>query len=231
MNYFRYYRLINLQIFTKKNLLFSAIFAFSFIYISNLFFNEGGSFSLTLSGVFILSVFATSMVAYQRKFEISSPIYQFPLTERDRVKYEYAMVFIIFILMYIIVLLFALTLLGIFSIFDTVNVSEEVTVESNLWVDAYSIGYHLLIFACVMPLSYIKSTQRKYMVGVLTVVVAFGLNLIIFAFSDSGIDFSQSLSSIIFQLPYYQYWTIGFLVLSIYSIDLSFRKSLRINAY
>lgn len=231
MKYFKYYRLTTLTNLRRGNIRFSLVFSLAFIYITNIFFSEKGSYELGISMFFIVSVFIMSTYAYQRKFQSKSPIYQFPLTEEERTRYEYLTIFVAFVGLLVIMVLLLFILIGLVDVFSSVEVTEGETIENSFWEDAYSITHHLLIVAFMMPLSYIKSSKKRYIFGGLSVLGISLFNFLVYLVATGSTSISSTVPSILTDIPHYQFVIIGLLSLSAILVVLSYRTSVKINRY
>lgn len=231
MKYFKYYRLTTLMTLNRKHLGFSAVFVAIYIFLTSTFFGENGAWVMGPSTFFIISLFIMSMYAHQIRFESTNPMYQFPLTAKERTKYEYMSIFVVFIGLLIFMVLFGFLMLGIFALFGDVSITDGEEVTSSFWVDSYNIAHHLFIVAFMMPLSYVESKKIKYSFGFLSVLIIALLNIIVYFTATSSLTISTSINSEITNLPYYQFIVLSILILSIISLILSYKKSVKMNGY
>jgi hypothetical protein len=215
----------------RKHLGFSAVFVAIYIFLTSTFFGENGVWSLGPSTFFIISLFTMSVYAHQIRFESTNPMYQFPLTAKERTKYEYMSIFVVFIGLLIFMVLFGFLMLGIFALFGDVSITDGEEVTSSFWVDSYNIAHHLFIVAFMMPLSYVESKKIKYSFGFLSVLIISLLNIIVYFTATSSLTISTSINSEITNLPYYQFIVLSILILSIISLILSYKKSVKMNSY
>lgn len=231
MNYFRYYRLTTLMNFNRRNLGFSAIFVGVYIFLTSTFLSESGTWTMGPSTFFIISLFTMSLYAHQMRFDSTNPMYQFPLTSRERTKYEYISVFVVFIGLTVVLILFGLVFFGIFSLFGKVNITDGEEVASNIWIDSYNIAHHFLIAALMMPLSYIESKKRKYILGVLFALIISVFHYAIYFAATGSLSLSTPVTAELIHLPYYQFIALSMLIISIISLILSYKKSVQLNCY
>ena len=92
---------------------------------------------------------------------------------------------------------------------------------ATFWTESYGIAHHLFIFSLMMPLSYVESRKKSFgLLGVLLNVIATG-----------GLEIKVPITSVIYDVPYYQVLIIGILVLSVLSVFLSYKKSVQLTMY
>lgn len=231
MKYFKYYKLTTLMTVNRKHLGFSAVFVAIYIFITSTFFGENGTWVMGPSTFFIFSFFIMSMYAHQIRFESTNPIYQFPLTAKERTKFEYINIFVVFIGVLIFMVLFGYLLLGIFALFENVSITDGEETTSSFWVESYNVAHHLFIVAFMMPLSYVESKRKKYIYGVLSAVSISVIHLIFYRLATGSLIVNSPVTSVITQIPYYQIIIPCILVLSILSIVVSYKKSVKLNSY
>lgn len=231
MKYFKYYQLTTLMNFNRKHLGFSALFVSLYILITHIFFSEGSTWSVNPSMFFIISLFTMSYYAHQSRFDATNPMYQFPLTSKEKIKYEYISIFVIFIGLLIFMIIIGFLLLGIFTLLGTGAVTDGEEAASSVWTDLYSIAHHLFIVAFMMPLSYVESRKKKYIYGICSAVAISLINALIYIIATGGLNIDSPITSVIREIPYYQFVVIGVFVLSVASVILSYRKSVHLNAY
>jgi hypothetical protein len=231
MKYFKYYRLTTLMTLNRKHLGFSAVFVAIYIFLTSTFFGENGAWVMGPSTFFIISLFTMSMYAHQARFESTNPMYQFPLTAKERTKYEYISIFVVFIGLLIFMVLFGFLMLGIFALFGDVGFTDGEEVTSSFWTDSYNIAHHLFIVAFVMPLSYVESKRKKYIYGILSAVSILLIHMLFYGLATGGLNIDSPITSVITAIPYYQFIIIAVLVLSILSVIISYKKSVKLNAY
>jgi hypothetical protein len=231
MNYFKYYRLTALMNLNRKSLGFSAVFVMVYIFLTSTFFNESGSWTLGPSTLFIISLFTMSLYAHQTRFDPTNPMYQFPLTSRERTKYEYMSVIVVFLGTTVVLMIFGLAIVGIFALFGHVNVTEGEEVVSSFWTDAYSMSHHFLIFALMMPLSYLESSKKKYIIGLACAMVISFIHFSVYFAATGSLSLSTPITTELVNIPYYQIVVIAFLAISVATIFMSYKKSVIMNSY
>jgi len=231
MKYFKYYRLTTLMNVNRKHLGFSTVFVVIYVFLTSSFFGENGSWVMGPSTFFIVSLFIMSMYAHQIRFESTNPMYQFPLTAKERTKYEYINIFVVFIGVLIFMVLFGLLILGVFALFGNVDITDGEEVTSSFWVDAYNIAHHLLIASFMMPLSYVESKKIKYILGFLSAIMISLIHIVVYFIATGSLSISTSINSEIYNLPHYQFIVMSVLILSIIALMLSYKKSVKMNSY
>ena len=231
MNYFKYYRLTTLITLNKRNLGFAFIFALLYHYLTNRLFQASDTWSMGPSLIFIVSVFIMSIYAHQMKFEPSNPIYHFPLTSKEKTRYEYISVFITFIGAQLFLILMGFIFLGIFALLGDVSITDGAETTSSFWTDAYAMSHHLLIMALMMPLAYIGSNKKRFIFGLLFVLIIFLINLSVYYIATGNLSLSTSLLAEITTISFYKPLVIGMLLISVISVFISYLKSVSINSY
>jgi hypothetical protein len=231
MNYFKYYRLTTLMILNKRHLGYAFLFVIIYHYMTNKFFEGSNSWVMGPSLIFIVAVFMVSIYAHQMKFESNNPIYQFPLTIKQKTRYEYITVFVTYIAAQLFLVLIGLIFLGIFALLGDVSVTDGEEVTSSFWTDAYAVSHHLFIMALVMPLSYISSNKKKFIYGLIFAIIIFMMNAIIYLLATGNVSLSTSILLELTNISFYKPLVIGLLSLSMISVYVSYRKSVSINSY
>lgn len=231
MNYLKYYRLTTIMTLNKRHLGYVFIFTLLYHYLTNKFFQESNSLVMGPSLIFIVAVFIISLYAHQMKFESNNPIYQFPLTIKEKTKYEYVSVFVTFIAAQLFLALFGFILLGIFALFGDVNIVDGEESFLSFWTDAYAVAHHLFIMSLVMPLSYISSNKKKFIYGTVFLLIIAMMNAAVYFVATGNLLLTTSLLLEITKISFYKPLIIGLFLLSIVSVYVSYRKSLSINRY
>lgn len=104
-------------------------------------------------------------------------------------------------------------------------------ITATFWIESYGNAHHLFIFSLMMPLSYVESTRKKYLFGLLGVLALTLLNVIMYFLATGGLEIKVPITSVIYDVPYYQVVIIGILVLSVLSVFLSYKKSVQLTMY
>ncbi len=231
MKYFKYYRLTTLMNLNRKGLGFSAIFVVVYIFLTSAFLSENGSWTMGPSTFFIFSLFTMSFYAHQMRFESTNPMYQFPLTSREKTKYDYISVFVVFIGLSIALVLLGLVFLGIFELLGDVSITDGEEVTTNFWTDSYNIAHHLFIVALMMPLSYLESNKKKYILGFVFALMISLIHYVIYFAATGSLSILNPVTAELINLPNYQFIVIGILIISIVSTVFSYKKSVLMNSY
>lgn len=231
MRYFDYYNVLRLKNVTRKGLGFSALFIALFVIQLDLFFSDIRSIELGISFYFLLTVFITSMYAYQMKNDASSIVFQLPISAKDRVKNDYIGVIVNFLIVTVffavlaIIIIFVLS--NLFPPTDSETNSDSISTAGGI----YALAYNLLIFGLFMPLSYISAGKFRLYFGLLFYLIITILNFITTWIVTGKIFSTGDIRILIDQSPVALLISLIFLALSIVVMFFSIIKSLKLNSY
>lgn len=231
MNYLKYYNILRLHLLTKKGLGFMFVFIILYIIQTDVFFTDTNEFELGYSFIILISLYVISMYAYQIRFNPTHPIYQFPISSKQRVKYDYIGVFFSFISLTVILTLFGISVVGLFVLFGTNIEGNPVDDTFTIFGTMYQTAYLFIIISIVMPLSYISSNKYRYLIGITSFIILGLVNFMVIWILSGELFISGDIKIMIDKASYGYIVAIGFFVFSILAIYQSYKISSNLNKY
>ncbi|MCF7932022.1 MAG: ABC-2 transporter permease [Acholeplasmataceae bacterium] len=231
MRFFNYYRLLTITHPTKRGFGYMIIFVILYMIQWNLFFSEEDTTSIGAPILFILAVFAMSVYAYQARTEPTTPIYQFPITAKERTRYDYENVLFVFVGTIVFALLFFGSIIGLIALLGNAELTEGEETVMTILGDLFGFSHLLFVFGLVMPLSYVIDTKRRYLLGGLFVMISSVMPIIVSVSMTGKILPKLDLRTVIHEMPYSFVIIPILFVLSVISVLVSCRISERMNAY
>lgn len=230
MRYFDYYRLLTLKKPNRMGFGYALVFIALYIVQWNILFSEPGVTGIGTGPVFLFAVFTMSVYAIQLRFEPMDPLYQYPLVAKERVKYEYMSVVFVFLATVLILILFMYLLIGLVALFGSIDMTDGKVVPANTMGDLYVVWHNLCLFAFYMPLSYLESVRKRFVLGFIVFVLSSLMHVIVLLSLTGHVErgdmraafLDSSRASIMVPV---------LLVFGLAALWASYRISVRMNAY
>jgi hypothetical protein len=229
MRYPDFYRIMKLMVPTGRMFLGSMLFVILHMFIGNLFLSEPGVTTVGLSALFMMAVFIMSGYARQMRFDPLCPIWDYPMTTKERVTYVYISIFVTFLGTLLFFIVVGLLIGGLVTLLGNVLVTEGESIQENIAGDLYTIGWNLLMMSWVFPLSYVEKDRNRTVLVFLGYVV-FGLsNLVLGTLLTGKLFFRNDVRLLFVGQELALVLTILFVMLGILSIFFSYRAALRMH--
>jgi len=231
MRYIGFYRIMKLMVPTGRDFLRSILFVILYMVVVNQIWSEPGVTSIGFTVIFMMAVFIMSAYARQMRFEPSCPVWDYPLSAKERVTYSYVSVLVTFLGTLVFFLAIGLMIGGLVAAFGNITIEDGAETPTNIAGDLYALAWNIVIMAYMFPLSYVEG-DKKRTVLVLVGFSVFGLFNVLLGTMLTGEFFIRSdIRSLFIGSEGALVSSILFLVAAACSMVVSYRLSLRMNSY
>lgn len=228
--YFHFYNLMKLTKKTKRGTGFLMLFVIINTLIYDAFFTNDDQFTLGFTFLFILTVLISSYYAFIIHSNPDNPVYDFPLTSKQRVFYLYLNAIFIFLVVAICMVIFGYLMVGLFALIGNTQ-GDTVSDPFYLSGTLYSIGYLIIFFALYMPISFFKSTKQRYIYGAIASFILVIINFLVTLIISGSINFPSNIPMIMEESSLGLVVAILILTLSFLALYFSYNKSKKLVKY
>jgi hypothetical protein len=231
MRYIRFYRVMKLMVPTGQSFLGSIGLVMAHMVVINLFMSESGVTTVGFTALFMMAVFIMSAYARQMRFDSLCPVWDYPMTSKERVTFTYLSIPVTFFTTMLVLVLFGYLIFGIASMLGSVTVTDGDVAVTNVAGDLYMIGWNLLLMSWVFPLSYVESSKKR-LVLIFGGYVVFALANLVLGSLLAGELFIRDDIRLLF-LDHGHAWVfmVPFVVFALVSVWVSYKVSLHMNSY
>lgn len=228
--YFKFYNLLGLTTPTREGVVYMLTFTILNIVVYDKFITMTGFFTMRFAFVFIWTLFISIYYAYLTHTNPAHPIYQFPLTGKERVRNHYISPIFLSIVVSLGFVLFGFTMVGLFSLFGNTD-ADTMTDPFYLEGTIYSLGYLLIIFSIYMPTSFMLDKKKRYIIGVSGLLFLTFFNYLVVLIVTGSFELSRSIPVFMEDSSVGLIVSIVVFVISLFAVFVSYKYSKRIVKY
>lgn len=228
--YFHFYNLLRLTKSTKNGAGFLVLFVIINTLIYDAFFTTDDQFTVGFVFLFILTVLISSYYAFIIHSNPDNPVYHFPLTSKQRVFYHYLNAIFMFLMVAIGMVIFGFLMVGLFALIGNTD-GDTVSDPFYLAGTLYSMGYLIIFFSLFMPISFLKSTKKRYIYGVIASFILVIINFLVTLIISGSFNFSSNIPMIMEESSLGLVAAILVLASSFVALYFSYNKSKKLVKY
>lgn len=190
--YLRFYNLLRLTTPTKEGFLFMLTFTILNIIVYEKFISMTDMFTVGFAVIFVWTLFVSIYYTFLTHSNPTHPIYQFPITAKERVLNHYISPIFMFVVVSIGLVIFGFTMVGLFTFFGNTD-GDTVTDPFYLAGTIYSLSYLLIVYSIFMPASFILDNKKRYIGGAVGLLFLILLNYLVIYVVTGSFKLSWSL--------------------------------------